>query len=354
MSTEVAEILIRVEGRAGRITLNRPKSLNALTHAQVDKMAAALDAWETDPKVELIILDGAGERGLCAGGDVKAMYDSRSGGSGVARAFWADEYRLNARIARYSKPFVALMDGIVMGGGIGVSAHARYRVVTERSQLAMPETTIGLIPDVGGTWLLAHAPGELGVYLGLTGKRMSGSDAIQVGFADHHIESGKLGRLVERLCAPSPDKPIEILEDMEQPVPISELMAKSREITRLFLGATIEEIMEQLQASADPLALETRTELAHKSPTSLKLTLRAIRDARKLPSLEAALEIEYRLTTRLFESGEFIEGVRALIVDKDKAPQWTKPTLAAVTDAVVEGYFAPLPGAESLTFPARL
>jgi enoyl-CoA hydratase len=353
MSTEAADILIRVEGRAGRLTLNRPKALNALTHPQVTKIAAALAAWEADPKVEVVVLDGAGDRGLCAGGDVRVMHESRTGGSGFARTFWADEYRLNARIARYPKPFVALMDGIVMGGGIGVSAHARHRVVTERSQLAMPETAIGLIPDVGGTWLLAHAPGELGVYLGLTGKRMSGADAIQIGFADHHMVSANLGRLVERLCAPSADLPIEIIEDMEQPVPMSELMAKSREITRLFLGGTIDEIFDQLKTSADALALETRAELAGKSPTSLKLTLRAIREARKLPSLEAALEIEYRLTTRLFESGEFIEGIRALIVDKDKAPKWTKPTLDSVTEQVVEGYFAPLSAAGTLTFPGK-
>ena len=189
------EVLISREGRAGRITMNRPKALNALTYPMVGQIWNALLDWRDDPAVELVLIDGAGERGLCAGGDVRSLYESRTQGSGAARSFWSEEYRLNALIGRYPKPFVAIQDGIVMGGGIGLSGHARHRIVTERSQLAMPETGIGLIPDVGGTWLLAHAPGETGIYLGLTGERMGAADAIYARFSDAFVPSHKLGEL---------------------------------------------------------------------------------------------------------------------------------------------------------------
>src|SRR5215510_8675959 len=196
------EVLIRREGRAGRITMNRPKALNALTLPMVGRIGEALVAWQSDPAVQLVVLDGAGERGLCAGGDVRGLYDSRLTGSAFARKFWSDEYRLNALIGGYAKPLVAIQDGIVMGGGIGLSGHASHRIVTERSQLAMPETGIGLIPDVGGTWLLANAPGEVGIYLGLTGEVMRASDAIYARFSDALVPSAQLPALVDRLVDP--------------------------------------------------------------------------------------------------------------------------------------------------------
>ena len=190
------DVLIRREGRAGRITMNRPAALNALTLGMVRKIWAALTAWVDDPAVHLVLLDGAGGKALCAGGDVRSLYDSRTQGSALPRAFWSEEYPLNALIGRYPKPYVALQDGIVMGGGIGLSGHARHRIVTERSRLAMPETGIGLIPDVGGTWLLAHAPGEAGIYLGLTGEAMGAADAIHARFADVLVPSARLPELV--------------------------------------------------------------------------------------------------------------------------------------------------------------
>ena len=193
------DVLIRREGRAGRITMNRPAALNALTLGMVRKIWAALTAWVDDPAVHLVLLDGAGGKALCAGGDVRSLYDSRTQGSALPRAFWSEEYPLNALIGRYPKPYVALQDGIVMGGGIGLSGHARHRIVTERSRLAMPETGIGLIPDVGGTWLLAHSPGEAGVYLGLTGEAMGAADAIHARFADVLVPSARLPELVDRL-----------------------------------------------------------------------------------------------------------------------------------------------------------
>ena len=343
--THEPEALLRVEGRAGRITMNRPKALNALTLGMVRAIARTLDEWKHDPAVHLVILDGAGDKALCAGGDVLSLYESRSEGSGQARTFWREEYHLNALIHRYPKPYVAIQDGIVMGGGIGLSAHAQHRIVTERSMLAMPETGIGLIPDVGGTWLLAHAAGMLGIYLGLTGARMTGADAIQAGFSGTFAPSGALPGLKAELCDPHGrpiDEIIDALSD-EHPVPASPLMALKPRIDVMFGGQTVESILTALQTTTDAWAQKARADLLQKSPLALKTTLTAIRQARQLPWLEAALNVEYRLCTRLFENGEFPEGVRALLVDKDKAPKWTPAKLQDVTPDMVTALFAPFP-----------
>ncbi len=344
------EVLIRVEGRAGRITMNRPKALNALTLGMVREIWTALNAWRADPAVGLVLLDGAGDRALCAGGDVLSLYQSRAEGSGLARTFWREEYKLNALIHRYPKPYVVIQDGIVMGGGIGLSGHAQHRIVTERSMLAMPETGIGLIPDVGGTWLLAHAAGELGVYLGLTGARMNGSDAIQAGFAGTFVPSHALEPLKAELCDPKSAPVDEIIDGLADAhaVPVSPMMALKPKVDRFFAPRTVEGILSELQTTTDGWAQKTRADLLTKSPLALKATLNAIRQARHLPSLEAALNVEFRLCTRLFERGEFPEGVRALLVEKDKAPKWTPPRLEAVTPAMVAELFAPLPVSEEL------
>jgi enoyl-CoA hydratase len=346
------EVLIRREGRAGRITMNRPKALNALTHAMVGRIWEALLAWKHDPAVELVLLDGAGERGLCAGGDVRSLNESRKQGSGYARAFWRDEYRLNALIGRYPKPFVALQDGIVMGGGIGLSGHARHRIVTERSRLAMPETGIGLIPDVGGTWLLAHAPGEAGIYLGLTGDSMRAADAIHARFADAFVPVASLPALIERLSDPKGGAVAAVIAGFAPMPGTSELAQRADDIDRIFSGAPVEAIVASLESTPGEWAGKARAALAQKSPKSLKLTLAAIRKARQLASLQEALKVEYRLTVRLFEDGEFPEGVRALLVDKDRNPRWSPPDLAGVTDDLVARYLAPLPEAEELAFEA--
>ena len=344
------EVLIRVEGRAGRITMNRPKALNALTLGMVRDIRKALDAWATNPAVRLVLLDGAGDKALCAGGDVLSLYDSRGDGSALARTFWREEYQLNALIHRYPKPFVAIQDGIVMGGGIGLSGHAQHRIVTERSMLAMPETGIGLIPDVGGTWLLAHSAGELGIYLGLTGARMSGTDAIQAGFAGIFAPSAALPALKAKLIDPNSQPVDEIIDHLadEHPVPASPLMALKPKIDKFFATVTVEGILRELQTTTDEWAMKTRADLLQKSPLALKATLTAIRQARQLPSLEAALNVEYRLCTRLFEGGEFPEGVRALLVDKDKSPKWNPAKLEAVTPAAVTALFAPFPPTDEL------
>jgi enoyl-CoA hydratase len=342
------EVVIRREGRAGRITMNRPQALNALTYAMVGEIWKALSAWKDDPAVALVILDGAGERGLCAGGDVRAMYDSAPQGSAFARRFWADEYRLNALIGRYPKPFVAFMDGIVMGGGIGLSGHASHRIVTERSQLAMPETGIGLIPDVGGTWLLAHAPGEIGIYLGLVGERMRGAGTIYARFADRFVPAAKLSELAAALTQADAGEVGGHIQRFAEAPPLSDLAARAGQINRAFSLDTVESIREALAATGGEWAIKTLADLDQRSPLALKLTLAAIRNARTLPTLEAALNVEYRLTTRLFEHGEFIEGVRALLVDKDKRPKWNPARLEAVSAEVVNAFLAPLPPGEEL------
>ncbi len=342
------DVLIRRDGRAGRITMNRPKALNALTYAMVQPIWAALQAWSTDPAIELVLLDGAGDRALCAGGDVVALYDSRVSGSGLVRKFWREEYYLNALILRYPKPYVAIQDGIVMGGGIGLSSHGRHRIVTERSMLAMPETGIGLIPDVGGTWLLAHAQGELGTYLALTGARMTGSDAIQAGLSGSFVPSNRLDALKARLIATGDERVDDIIEDFEEPIPISTLAVERAKINRWFGFDTVEEIIAALSSTTDPLAQKIKADLAQKSPLALKTTLAALRRARRLGSLEEALNFEYRLAVRMFEHGEFPEGIRALLVDKDKTPKWNPPTLAAVTDAMIADLAAPFAQADEL------
>lgn len=344
------EVLIRVEGRAGRITLNRPKALNALTLPMVREIWAALNAWKADPRIALVLLDGTGDRALCAGGDVLSLYESRPQGSAFARAFWSEEYRLNALIHRYPKPYVAIQDGIVMGGGIGLSSHAQYRVVTERSMLAMPETGIGLIPDVGGTWLLGHAPGALGIYLGLTGARMTGSDAIQTGFAGTFAPSSALAALKQALIDPAGVPVDEIMDALadEHAVPASPLMALKPEIDRIFASPTVEGILRDLNTTTAAFAQKARTDLLQKSPLALKATLASIRQARHLPSLEAALNVEYRMCVRLFERGEFNEGVRALLVDKDKAPKWKPAEVEDVTAQMVTDVLAPFAPGEEL------
>ncbi|MGE0628954.1 MAG: enoyl-CoA hydratase/isomerase family protein [Hyphomicrobiaceae bacterium] len=343
---DASEVLIRREGRAGRITLNRPRAINALRYEMVAPIYDALAAWQSDPNVALVILDGAGDRGLCAGGDVVSLYHSRvTEGSGLARRFWSDEYRLNALIGRYPKPFVAVQDGIVMGGGIGLSGHASHRIVTERSMLAMPETAIGLIPDVGGTWLLAHAPGEIGVYLGLTGHRMNAGDALYANFADTCVSAASLPGLIETLSFS--DEPISVAIAAVATAPAPSPLAEHRgEIDSAFAASTVEAIRDRLASMPGEFAARQLKDLASRSPSSLKATLAAIRNARTLPSLEAALAVEYRLTVRLFEAGEFPEGVRALLIDKDRKPAWKPPRLEDLHQGQVDALFAPLPAGE--------
>ncbi|MGW2686791.1 enoyl-CoA hydratase/isomerase family protein [Streptomyces sp. NPDC001414] len=345
----MSDVLFRTDGRTAHITLNRPKALNALTHAMVLAMDEALAAWERDPAVEAVVISGAGERGLCAGGDIRAVHDdARDGDGSAAAAFWRDEYRLNARIAGYPKPYVAVMDGIVMGGGVGVSAHGSVRIATERSRIAMPETGIGFVPDVGGTYLLALAPGELGTHLALTGAQIGAADALLCGLADHCVPSDRIGQLTADLAErPVPDA----LARHVRPAPDGELAAHRGWIDTCYSAGTVEEIVDRLLAHPDPAAKEAARTLLSRSPTALKVTFAALRRARRLGGLERVLDQEYRVSCAALSTADLVEGIRAQVIDKDRDPHWSPATLAEVTDADVDRFFAPL-GARELGLAA--
>ncbi|GLF96984.1 enoyl-CoA hydratase/isomerase family protein [Streptomyces yaizuensis] len=330
-------VLLRTEGRAARITLDRPAALNALTRPMVRAMDAALAAWEGDPAVGVVVVAGAGERGLCAGGDIRAFHaDAVSGGRGTL-GFWRDEYRLNARIARFRKPYVALMDGIVMGGGVGISAHGGVRVVTERSAVAMPETGIGFVPDVGGTYLLARAPGELGTHLALTGLPVGAADAVLCGLADHYVPSARLAGFAAALA----DGGVaDVVARYAEPAPAGELAAHRGWIDHCYAGGSVEGIVERLLAHGDPAAKEAARTILTRSPTALKVTLAAVRRARELGTLEQVLEQEYRVSCAAFAGPDLVEGIRARVIDKDGAPRWSPAALAEVSDADVARFFA--------------
>ncbi|MFD7839464.1 enoyl-CoA hydratase/isomerase family protein [Streptomyces sp. NPDC059761] len=336
---EDQHVLVRVEGHAGHLTLNRPSALNALSHTMVLRIEQALAAWENDPAVHTVVISGAGERGLCAGGDIRSIHaDARAGGTASAD-FWRDEYRLNARIARYPKPYVALMDGIVMGGGVGISAHGTVRIVTERSRVAMPETGIGFVPDVGGTYLLALAPGELGTHLALTGAPVGAADALLCGLADHFVPADRQDRLLADLAEASVH---DALAPHVAEAPPGRLAARHGWIDHCYAADTVEEILDRLLGSGEPAAEEAAATLAAKSPTALKVTLAALRRARRLGPLERVLEQEYRVSCAALGSPDLVEGIRAQVIDKDRSPRWSPGTLAEVAEEDVARYFAPL------------
>ena len=342
-STDDETVTARTSGVLGHLILNRPRAINALTHDMVLSVTAALAAWAHDDAVRTVVLSGAGERGLCAGGDIVSIYTSMRDGSVDALRFWADEYALDSAISHYPKPFVALMDGLVLGGGIGISAHGDVRVVTERTRIGMPEVSIGFFPDVGGTSLLARAPGELGTHLALTGGNASGADAIALGFADHFIPSDQLPALVEAL---ETGDATEVVAQFATAPPASELLGQRTWIDELYLGDDAEAIVERLAASPEPAAQQAAATILSKSPTSVAVTLEALRRAAALPSLDAVLDQDYRIATRFTQGIDFVEGIRAQVIDKDRTPRWSPATLAEVTAEAVEEYFAPLGAAE--------
>ena len=324
------KVLVRANGSLGRLTLNRPRAINALDLDMIRSLAAALDAWEHDTDIDTVLLDGAGERGLCAGGDVRGLYERTVAGAAEESAvFFREEYALNARIAEFPKPFVAFADGITMGGGIGLAGHAPIRIVTERSRLAMPETRIGFTPDVGGTWLLSRAPGRLGEYLGLTGQVMDASDAIYAGFADHFVPSAHLDGLREALqTRADPSGPAELVLLFDETPPTSALHAARAWIDDAFAADTVSEIIQRLRARPEPEAAAAADVLAELAPTALVVTLAAIRRARELPDLRSVLVQEYGHVLWFATSQpDLAEGIRAQLVDKDRAPRWQPATL---------------------------
>jgi enoyl-CoA hydratase len=334
-----AEIHIRVEGKAGRITLNRPDVLNALSHDMVKQIARALKDWESHDEVRLVIIDGAGERAFCAGGDIQLLYYEGRTHPEIGRQFWFDEYRLNAQIHHYPKPYVALMDGIAMGGGVGVSAHGSHRIVTERTIVAMPEAGIGFMPDVGSTRLLADAPGWTGLHLGLTACRMNAADAIHAGFADSYVPIGKLDALVNALVE-SGD--VSMIGKFSEEAPASKLVSHQDLIDSTYGRNSLIEVVEALGAGKSDWHHETLAALRHVSPSSACATFAAVRRARTLPDLESCLVYEYRFSYRCLEGDEFFEGIRAAVIDKDRKPNWHPARIEDVEPECVSASFAPL------------
>ncbi|MFC9624732.1 enoyl-CoA hydratase/isomerase family protein [Streptomyces sp. NPDC056930] len=336
-------VLLHTEGRIRHITLNRPRALNALNHAMVMRIDGALAEAELDDTVTAVLITGAGERGLCAGGDIRSIHEDARAGVGTSMDFWRDEYRLNARIARFPKPYVAIMDGIVMGGGVGVSAHGDVRIVTERSRIAMPETGIGFVPDVGGTYLLGAAPGELGTHLALTADAVGAGDALMCGLADHFVPSQRLAELTRALADCGTAAEIEeTARRFASPAPGGELAAHREWIDSCYRADSVEEILDRLDNSGVPAAKQAAGTILAKSPTALKVTLSALRRARMLEGLEAVLDQEYRTSCTAFTRPDLVEGVRAQIIDKDRNPRWSPADLAEVSEADVALFFATL------------
>jgi len=338
--TETRDIVIRREGRAGHITLNRPRRLNALTWDMCLAIERALAAWREDEDVELVMIDGAGERAFSAGGDLAEMYRTgRAGDYDYGRRFWRDEYRMNATIAEYPKPVVAFLHGFVMGGGVGVGCHGRHRIVGATSRVAMPECAIGLVPDVGGSLLLATAPGRSGEFLGVTGWRMRGEDALFAGFADHYIPEERWDALKAALAGTGD---VAAIEAAAERAPESRLAALQEEIWQLFEGGDIHAIAAALESGESALAAEARRLMAGNAPLSMGCTVEIIHRVRAVPTIRYALTQEFRFTFRSMEKGDFLEGIRARIIDKDNEPRWRHDGIAALSREEVTAMLAPL------------
>lgn len=344
-----ADVLFEQRGRLGVITLNRPRSVNALTSGMVDLLLRQLRTWAGDDRIAAVLVQGAGGRGLCAGGDIVAIYkDMLHGGAATGTGtagFWQVEYRLNSLIARYPKPYVALMDGLVLGGGVGISAHGSLRVVTERTRMGMPETTIGFAPDVGGTYLLSRAPGETGTHAALTGAHLGAGDALFLGLADHFVQSQDLPRLAVALEDESPE---DAVARFASEAPASVLAGQREWIDACYASDEAEDIVARLRGWSGPgreEAAEAADTIESKSPTSVKVTLAALRRAAHL-TLDEVLAQEYRAGIRFLAGPDFREGIRAQVVDKDRNPQWKPATLAEVTPVQVERFFQLLEGGE--------
>lgn len=345
------DVLVRRVGALGRLTLNRPQALNALTLDMAEAMTEWLRTWADDGAVGTVLIDGAGERGLCAGGDLRALYDAAKSDDPLPQRFWATEYRLDVLIARYGKPVVAIMDGLTMGGGVGIAAHAAHRVVTERSAVAMPEVSIGYFPDVGASFLLARAPGHVGAHLALTGERIGAADAIYSGLADVHIPAAKLSELSTRLADCRNASEVRArLADLSTPAAPGRLAAARQWIDVCYGAETTEEIVARLRNNQNEEARAAATTLQKMSPTSLKITLRNIRAALSFAELEDSFRQDYRISLACIAAHDFIEGIRAAIVDKDRNPVWRPGKLEDVTPEIVAQHFRPV-GALELTFP---
>ena len=341
------EILFERRGAAGFVTLNRPKALNAVTHDMVRRLRAQLDAWAGDDAITRVVVTAAGERAFSAGGDIRALTDlGKAGKYDEALQFWRDEYALNAVIKNYGKPYVALIDGIVMGGGVGVSVHGSHRVAGDRFSFAMPEVGIGFFPDVGATWFLPRMPGEVGTYCALTGERFGIGDGLAAGVATHRIPTARFPALLDGLSGTVPVDAL--LAAFAGPADAGPIVQRKDTIDRLFKDDRVEDILAALDREAAfgrtdaDWAGKTANTIRNKSPLSLKLALAQVRRGGSM-DFATCIRTEFRIVSRVIHGHDFYEGVRAVIVDKDNKPQWQPRTLAEVSDAEVERHFAPVP-----------
>lgn len=339
------EVLIAIESGVGRLSLNRPGALNALNLSMCEAMLAAVIAWRDDPTVRALLIDHAEGRGFCAGGDIRMLADSGAADGVAARQFFFTEYRLNAALMAFGKPVIAVMDGVVMGGGVGLALPATVRVATERTTFAMPETGIGLFPDVGGGWHLPRLPGKTGLWLALTGARLKASDCLALGLATHVVASEKIAALKAAILAGDRSA----ADRLAAPVSRAPLAVHRAEIDRLFSGPSVEAIFADLAADGSDFARAQLAILETKSPQTLKVAYRQLALGADAASFAENMRMEYRIAARVVARHDFLEGVRAVIVDKDNAPKWSPARLEAVSEALLDDIFAPLPPEQDWT-----
>lgn len=341
--TPANDILVRIEGHVGRLTLNRPQALNALSHEMALSIESALLEWQTDNDVSMVLIDAEGEKAFCAGGDVAELYkQGMAGDIESGRQFWRDEYRLNALIDRYPKPYVAIMDGITMGGGVGISAHGSHRIVTERSTLAMPECSIGLVPDVGGTHLLSKSPGHTGEFLALTGERLKAADALFANFADYYIPVERLAALKSALIE-SGD--VNIIDSFNETPPTNSTLASiATEINRVFAAESLSTVLSNLNQLDSDWAVSAAKKIGYSSPLALTLAFDLVRQARTQPGIEKALIREYRFVSRAMESCDILEGIRAALIDRDRNPVWKHASIAEIPRTLIDQLKDDAPG----------
>jgi enoyl-CoA hydratase len=335
------DLLIETQGPIGRIRLNRPKAIHALTTEMCAAVIDALDGWAEDPAIEAILIDHAEGRGFCAGGDIRMLADSGAGDGAAARDFFRTEYRMNHRLFTHAKPIVAFMDGITMGGGVGISQPARFRVATENTKFAMPETGIGLFPDVGGGWFLSRLPGRVGQYLALTGARIDGAEALALGLATHYLPSDVLDEAKRRI-ADDPQAIDAILSALSITPPDACILAHRDAIDRLFVSDKLEEVFAALKADDSEWAQAQLATLKTKSPQTMKVSLKLLLDGKTMPTFEDEMRQEFAVASKIVQRHDFIEGVRAVIVDKDNAPRWNPATPEDISDHLIDQIFSPL------------
>jgi len=342
------EVLTLVEGGVGRLRLNRPKAIHALTREMCVAMSDALLRWREDPAIRLVMIDHVDGRGFCAGGDIRLIAESGASDGVAARRFFHDEYRLNHLLFTYAKPVIAFMDGITMGGGVGISQPANYRIATERTIYAMPESGIGLFPDVGAGWYLSRLPGRTGEFLALTGARIDGAECVALGLSTHYVPSERLDELKQALIA-NPAEIDRLVAEFAEAPPEARIIGNRNKIDRLFAADRYEDVLAALKADGSEWAQKESATLATKSPQTCKVSLRLLAQGRDHVDFAEEMKVEYRVAAHICQRHDFIEGVRALIIDKDNSPKWDPPTPEGVTDHLLDQIFAPLPADEEWT-----